>query len=194
MKSQHGIGLFLPLLAILVAGMGEPAGQTKSVKDSTLQAVSPATQLFAQVQRPEDNRESRPPELDRRSVDQRRADRLNMIKMWVLTDYLELSREQAVIFTPRATEHDQQLNANMVEQRQLYNEFQQNILDGEINVEDVEQYISEKTRLEKAHIDLHNSYIQSMKDLLNDEQLAKLAVFDEYFLNRIGEDFRRDQP
>jgi len=190
MKSQHRIGLFLPLLAIFIAGMGEPAGQTASAKDSILHAVSQETLLFAHAQRPEDNGEPREP--DRRTTDQRRSDRVRMVKMMVLAEYLELSREQQNTFIPRATEHEQQMDANLLEQRQLYEAFQRKIRDGEINAEDVEQYISEKTRLEKSRIDLQSSYIQSMEDLLSEEQIAKLAVFDEYFLNRIGEDFRRD--
>ncbi len=194
MKSQREIGLFLPLLAILVTGMGEPAGQTATVQDSILNAVTPEMQLFAQVQRPGENGEPRPLEPDRRSADQRRAERVRIVKMTVLAEYLELSREQRNAFIPRATEHELQMDTNMLEQRQLYEAFQRKIRDGEINAEDVEQYISEKTRLEIAHIDLQNSYLQGLKDLLSDEQLAKLAVFDEYFIYRIGEDFRREQP
>ena len=108
-------------------------------------------------------------------------ERVNAMKIWKLTEYLELTEEQAGTFFVRLREHEEEAAAFNREKRQLYEEFQKRIDKGEVKQRDVDQYLDESAKLEQAHIELRKQHLQSMKDILSEEQFAKFAVFQERF-------------
>jgi len=198
MKSQAGIRIIIPILLVIMAGTGKLAGQIGPGMGLCL-PVGPSMPGVDQqgLQRPgragARTRQAQWPR--RRQADpQRMRDRLSAVKMWKLTEYLDLSEEQAEKFFPRTREHQKEMNKLIRRRRQLYEDFQQKIDDGKVDTENVDRYIAETTRLDKALIELRAKHIQGLKDILTDEQLARFAIFNEHFRRQIGHGLREELP
>lgn len=198
MKSQTSIKYLLPLLLAFMTGTGELAGQIGLGVGLCLHPDPSATCIDQQRLQPPGTaktREKRAQRSQRRWADpQKMRDRISTVKIWKLTEYLDLSEEQAGKFFPRTREHQKEMDKIVQQQRQLYEDFQQKIDDGGIEARDVDRYVAETARLDKALIDLRTRHIQGMKDLLNDEQLARFAVFNEHFRRQIGQHLRGELP
>ena len=198
MKSQTSIKYLLPLLLVFMTGTGELAGQIGLGVALCLHADPSATCIDQQRLQPPGTAktsEKRVQRSQRRRADpQKMRDRVSTVKMWKLTEYLDLSEEQAEKFFPRTREHQKEIDKIVQQRRQHYEDFQQKIDDGGIKAGDVEQYVAETARLDKALIDLRTRCLQGMKDLLNDEQMARFAVFNEYFRRQIGQHLREELP
>ena len=199
MRSQTSIKIILPLLLVFMSGVGELTGRAKPGMALCLHADPSATCIDQQRLHPPgtaNTRANRVQQSQRRRADpQKMRDRISTVKMWKLTEYLDLSEEQAEKFFPRTREHQKEIDKIVQQRRQHYEDFQQKIDDGGIEARDVDQYVAETARLDKALIDLRTRHLQGMKDLLNDEQLARFAVFNEYFRRQIGQYLREElQP
>ena len=112
-------------------------------------------------------------------------ERIEAMRMWKLTEYLELSTEQAEKFFPRTREHQQEMEVIIERQEELYQNFQKLIDEGKAKDRDVDRYIAEMVQLEKSQLDLRVKHMQSLKDILTDEQLAKFAVFNKHFRRQL---------
>ncbi len=198
MRSQTSIKIILPLLLVFMAGTGELAGRTKPGMALHLHADPSATCIDQQRLQPPGTANTRAKRVQqsqrRRDDPQKMRDRLSTVKMWKLTEYLDLSEEQAEKFFPRTREHQKEIDKIVQQRRQHYEDFQQKIDDGGIKAGDVERYIAEAARLDEALIDLRTRHLQGMKDLLNDEQMARFAVFNEYFRRQISQHLREELP
>jgi len=187
MKSRSNIKILLPLLVIFMTGSGQLAAQMGPGRGLCL-SIDPSAPRFDQrrLQRPGQARTWRK-QMPRRPMGdhQRMQDRINAMKMWKLTEYLSLSEEQAEKFFPRTREHQKEADEIFQQRRQLCDEFQKKIDAGEVSARDVDQYVAGIARLEKAQIDLRAKHIESLKDILTDEQRAKFAVFNEHFRKQL---------
>lgn len=186
------------MLLVIMAGTGKLAGQMgpgmglcptvgpsmPGVDQQGLQRPGRADARTRQAQWPR----------GRQADSQRMRDRLSAVKMWKITEYLDLSEEQAEKFFPRTREHQKEMDKLIQRRRQLYVDFQQKIDDGKVGTKDVDQYIAETTRLDKALIDLRTKHLQSLKEILTDEQFARFAVFNEHFRRQIGHQLRGKLP
>ena len=198
MKSQAGIRIIIPILLVIMAVTGNLAGHMGPGMRRCL-SVGPSIPGVDQqaLQRPgkADARTRQAQWPRRRQADsQRMRDRLSAVKMWKITEYLDLSEEQAEKFFPRTREHQKEMDKLIQRRRQLYEDFQQKIDDGKVGTENVDRYIAETTRLDKALIELRTKHLQSLKDILTDEQLARFAVFNEHFRRQIGHQLSRELP
>jgi Spy/CpxP family protein refolding chaperone len=111
----------------------------------------------------------------------RMRERVNAMKMWKMTDYLELTEEQAGTFFARLRVHEEEAAEINRQKKQLYREFQKQIDEGSVKSKDVDRYLEETAKLEQSHIELRKQHLQSMDDILTEEQMAKFAVFQERF-------------
>ncbi|UCH63834.1 MAG: hypothetical protein JSU77_05155 [Fidelibacterota bacterium] len=186
------------MLLIFMAGTGELAGHLRPGRGLCPSIGPPISGIDQRrLQRPgKANARTKRAQWPRgRQTDpQRMRDRLSAVKMWKLTEYLDLSEEQAGKFFPRTREHQEEMDKLIQQQRQLYEDFQQKIDDSKVGARDVDRYIAETTRLGKALIELRTKHLQSLKDILTDEQLARFAVFNEHFRRQIGQGLRRELP
>lgn len=112
---------------------------------------------------------------------ERMRERVNTMKIWKMTEYLELNEEQAGVFFVRLREHEEEVAEINRRKRQIYEEFQMLIDDGSVKSKDVDRYFEQIIELDKSHIELRRQHVKSMDDILTAEQIAKFAVFQERF-------------
>ena len=124
----------------------------------------------------------------------RRRERLNTMKMWKMTEYLELSESQAEKFFP--LQRAQQLKVDELSQRrrQLHEDLEGKIREGKIESRDIERFVAATAELEKARIDLRAAHVKAMARVLSDGQRAKFVVFDDYFVRQLRRGIQDDFP
>ena len=176
------------LIVLMMMGTTQVAAQGwgGSGKSPAMSPPAPGMEPQRRLQRPQRGQARQRQISPRRAENlQRMQERVNTMRMWKLTEYLDLSEEQADTFFPRTREHQEEADKLTQRRRQLYDDFQKKIDEGEVKDKDVDQFLDEMARLEKAHVDLRIDHIRGFKDILTDEQLAKFAVFREHFRREV---------
>ena len=196
-QHRHRWRLLLWLLALVIAagplvaqyGAGQAAGNRGH-------PASPAFNYPTDgYQRPGDRRRlRRQGRQGRIPRSPRDRERLNTIKMWKLTEFLELSEQQAEKFFPRHRSQQQEIDTIQEKRRELNDEFHRKISEGEVKERDIDRFLEEVSRLDRSRIDLRARRSAEMKDVLTVEQRAKFVVFDDYFVRQIRRGLGRDMP
>ena len=108
-----------------------------------------------------------------------------MVRMWKLTEYLELSEEQAEKFFPRARAHRDEMQKIGEQRRELHLKFVKEIEDGKASGRDTKKFADELHRLDLARLELRRKHIKDVEDVLTDIQLARYVTFDEHFMGQL---------
>ncbi|MCH7852509.1 MAG: hypothetical protein IIC41_06975 [Candidatus Marinimicrobia bacterium] len=121
----------------------------------------------------------------------------SMVRMWKLTEYLELSEQQAEKFFPRARGHRDEMQKIGEQRRELHQQFVKKIEGGKVSRRDTKKFIDQLHRLDLARLDLRRKHMTGAEDVLTVVQQAKYATFDEHFMGqlrrRLGDrDIRRE--
>ncbi len=109
----------------------------------------------------------------------------NMLRMWKLTEYLELTEEQAEKFFPRWRTHRQEMQEVMEQRHELHTKFQEQIKAGKVSRRDSKKFMDELDRLDRARIDLRSKHIGAVEDALSEVQLAKYVTFEQHFMGQL---------
>ncbi len=190
MKFPPTTRFFPPLLLLLLIGPGGINAQ-QMYNPGMPPCADPAMGNFDQkwFHYPGGQMQSRGRRMQRpgrpQDTDPRMRRRLNTVKMMKLVEYLDLSEEQAEKFFPRSREHQKEADEINRQRRELYERLQEKIDEENVSARDLDRYLAEMARLDKAHIDMRARHIQSLKDILTDEQRARFAVFNEHFRRQI---------
>lgn len=109
----------------------------------------------------------------------------NMLRMWKLTEYLELTEKQAEKFFPRWRTHRQEMQEVMKERRQLHAKFEKRIKAGKVSRRDSKKFVDELNRLDRARIELRGKHVGAVEDVLTEVQLAKYVTFEQHFMGQL---------
>ena len=110
---------------------------------------------------------------------------LSTAKMWMLTNELDLTEEQAVKLFPRMKANQKQRNALVKERKELLKAFNKKADDEKVSVRDIEKFADDLGKVEKEIIDLKTKFIKGTKDILNPDQQAVFAIFEERSRGRL---------
>ncbi len=109
----------------------------------------------------------------------------SMVRMWKLTEYLELTEEQAEKFFPRTRAHRDEMQKIREQRRELHQEFVKKIESGKVSRRNTKKFIDELHRLDLARLELRRKHMNAVEDVLTEVQLAKYATFDEHFMGQL---------
>jgi hypothetical protein len=109
----------------------------------------------------------------------------SMVRMWKLTEYLELSEEQAEKFFPRTRAHRDEMQKIGEQRRELHQKFVKKIEAEKVSRRDTKKFIDELHRLDLARLELRRKHMKAVEDVLTEIQLAKYATFDEHFMGQL---------
>ena len=118
-------------------------------------------------------------------------DRMEMMKIWRMTDYLELSAEQAEQFFPLLKEHDMNIKNIHDKKRKLEDEIIENLgNEFALTQDELDKYLEQLTAFDQEiQIERHD-YLLRFTDILNTNQIAKLALFGRVFRKEIMDHMR----
>ena len=115
----------------------------------------------------------------------RDKDHLSAAKMWMLTDELDLTEAQAAKVFPRMKGHETALQEFGKKRRDLIKAYHKKVQDEKASTRDTERFVDELTKLDKQRLDAKAKFIKGMKDVLDAQQLATFAVFEEHSRNKL---------
>ncbi len=108
-----------------------------------------------------------------------------MFKLWKLTEYLDLTEEQGAKFFPRFNEHRKRVAQILEEQDKLSAAFMEQVEAGKVGKGATEAYMKQMGQLKRAHLEDYEKLLRDAGDLLDDEQYARFAAFEDHFKRQI---------
>lgn len=120
-------------------------------------------------------------------MDPARREQMEALRIWKMTEYLELGSEQSVRFFPRLKEFEDIIHDNQDKQRDIMKKIYEllNNEDYSATGKDVKNYAKQLADLEKEISDRKEAFIISIGDVLTENQQMKFIVFDNRFRNRL---------
>jgi len=118
--------------------------------------------------------------------DHRRGKRLEMMKMWQLTERLALTEEQASKFFPRYNSLEKELRELGKEQRELLGEMRKMMgEDKEVTDKDLKKITKKVSELEQQKIDRKQDFFEDLDDFLSPGQRARYYGFELWFKDEL---------
>ncbi len=115
---------------------------------------------------------------------------IEIMKKWKLTEYLNLTEDQAEKFFPRLNELENQLK-EIAEKRQEFNKILNDMADGnDANNKEMNKIINQIYDLEVEKLKIRKDHYKNIDDILTIEQKAKYLVFEKKFKKRMKNQFR----
>lgn len=120
-------------------------------------------------------------------MDPARREKMEALRIWKMTECLELSAEQSTQFFPRLKEFEDFIRDNQDKQRNIMTKIHQLTNDKNYTAteKDVKKYAKQLADLEKEILDRKEAFIISIGDVLTEDQQMKFIVFDNRFRNRL---------
>lgn len=121
-----------------------------------------------------------------------KSQRMEMMMAFKLTEDLGLTPEQADKFFPRMKVHRENMKAIDTEIVSVTEKIRQKVDNTkEISNEELDKVLNEVSALEKQKVDERDRFIVDVKDVLNTQQRAKLAIFKHSFMKDLQQQIRR---
>ncbi|HEX7342687.1 MAG TPA: hypothetical protein VF398_00380 [bacterium] len=127
---------------------------------------------------------SQPPEEKRHPRERRRDQiegRIHTMKIWKLTDELQLSEEQATRFFPLMNQFDRQQDTIEVRRRDTLGRLGEIVWDPNPDPKVINQMLDDLESFGEEQAKLRKKFRQDVSDVLKPDQLGKLAVFNARF-------------
>jgi hypothetical protein len=111
--------------------------------------------------------------------------RMESMMIYHMTEYLELSPDQAEIFFPMMRTHQDKMETYYDKIRALCDKTSREAKSGTYTEEDLQATLEELQKLEKTILEEKKNFILELKPVLNPSQRAKLLFFDEEFRKQL---------
>ena len=118
--------------------------------------------------------------------------RLEMMKMWKMTEILELSEEQASRFFPRYNSLEKELKNISVKQRELLIKMKK--LTGKkngITEKELENIVSKISNLEEDKKEKKKKFFEGLDQVLSTDQMAKYYGFEIWFKEELRQGLKK---
>jgi len=121
------------------------------------------------------------------TMDPDRREQMEALRIWKMTEYLELSTEESIQFFPRLKEFEDIIHENQNRQRNIMKSIYELLKDENYTTteKDVKNYAKQLADLEKEISNQKEAFIISIGDVLREDQQLKFIVFDNRFRNRL---------
>jgi Spy/CpxP family protein refolding chaperone len=127
---------------------------------------------------------SQPPQEKRRLRDRRRDDieeRIHTMKIWKLTDELQLTDEQATHFFPLMNEFDRRQDDIEGKREETLGKLGEIVWDPNPDSKVINQLLDDLETSGDEHIKLRRKFRQDVAGILKPDQMGKLALFNARF-------------
>ena len=120
-------------------------------------------------------------------MDPDRREQMESLRIWKMTEFLDLTPEQAKRFFPRLKEYEARIHENMNKQRDIMKKIYELGKDKDYKATDkeVKEYAWQLANLEKDIAEQKAKFVIDIGDVLTENQQLKFIVFDNRFRNRL---------
>jgi len=116
-----------------------------------------------------------------------RRERMESLRIWKMTEFLDLTTEQSTKFFPKLKEFRESISDDRDRQRKIMIEIHKLVKDEDYKSSqaDVKKYAKQLSELEKNIISKKEAFIIDTGDVLTADQQMKYIIFDNRFRNRL---------
>ena len=120
-----------------------------------------------------------------------RREQIEMLRIWKMTEELDLSEQQAEKFFPKLRSEDKENEKLVVQRGKIFRELHDKVKNGEMNAKELDKAIDNLTEIQINIIQKNAKFIRDMEGVLSFDQQAKLIIFRHRFRERMV-DMMRD--
>ena len=114
-----------------------------------------------------------------------RREQIEMLRIWKMTEELDLTEEQAGSFFTRLRVDDKNIDELELERQSIFQELHKEAMEGGIDGKILDEKIERISVIEIKILRNRVDFIKNMDDLLSPVQRAKLMVFRHRFRGRM---------
>ena len=114
-----------------------------------------------------------------------RREQIAMLRIWKMTEELELTEDQAGRFFPRLRTDDKNIEELEMERQSIFRELHKEAMKGGMADKDLNEKIESISAIEVIILRNRVDFIKNLDDLLSPDQRAKLMVFRHRFRDRM---------
>ena len=114
-----------------------------------------------------------------------RREQIAMLRIWKMTEELELTEDQAGRFFPRLRTDDKNIEELEMERQSIFRELHKEAMKGDMAEKDLNDKIESISAIEVIILKNRVDFIKNLDDLLSPDQRAKLMVFRHRFRDRM---------
>ncbi len=143
---------------------------------------------------------SQPPREQRKFRDHRRGEieqRVHTMKIWKLTEELELSEDQAAKFFPVMNVLDQQMEDIEKKRQEALEKLSDLVWDQKAEAQNIKQILTDLENFEEQQLKLKKQFRADVSDILEPDQLGKMVLFNMRFpevIRGVIREFEDKQP
>ncbi|MCH8927528.1 MAG: hypothetical protein IIB39_02290 [Candidatus Marinimicrobia bacterium] len=137
--------------------------------------------LFAQPPGSQFDRMRKPP----------RRQQIEMLRIWKMTEELDLTEQQAEKFFPKLRNEDKKIEELEQQRQKIFRNLHEDVKKGEIDAKELDKTINDLTEIQTDIIQKHARFIRDMDGILSTDQQARLIIFRHRFRERMV-DMMRD--
>ena len=119
--------------------------------------------------------------IDKDIKNEKLEEKLEMLKIWKLTEVLDLKSEQTAEFFSLYKQFEDLRRNHLKERMALVEEIRESINSGNITESSVEEYNNKILEMKKKLIEDESNIINQIAKVLTPVQMAKLIIFEETF-------------
>jgi len=117
------------------------------------------------------------------------SEKTRMLMKWKLTEYLDISEEQGDKFFPRFNSFQKEHKLILKQIGELFDDVEEMIDDKKVDDGKVIKIQNQINDLLHERHTLKNNFLDKNKDILTDEQFAKLLIFEHIFKRKMKKEF-----
>ncbi len=120
-------------------------------------------------------------------VNPERRERLKTLRIWKMTEFLDLSSEQSTAFFPKLKDFEKYTRSKQKKQRELIQEITEKINESDYSPKrsDVKKLIHRLAEIEKDIINQKEEFINDLSTVLTPEQQLQYIVFENRFRRKL---------
>lgn len=119
------------------------------------------------------------------------GERLEMMKIWKLTEVLDLSEDQAQKFFPRHNSLVEELEELSKQQKEMMDDLHKKVKEEKsISEKDVDAILKKVLDIEREKLQEKQMFVEKLGDILTPEQKAKYVVFEVHFRRELMRQIR----
>ena len=116
--------------------------------------------------------------------------RIKTIKIWQLTEAVELTTEQSEKFFPVYNKHQNDHEKLQEERLSLIRKLDELSEKTDVSESEIKKTLDQLSEIDNKLISLRKSFQSEISGVLSIRQVAKLLVFEEMFMRRLQENIR----
>lgn len=120
-----------------------------------------------------------------------REQKMSMVRMWKMTEYLEMTEKQGEKVFPAVRAHQAEMSELIQSRREIMRTFMEKVQNDKASTKETEAYIKAVESIEKSMLSKRTKHLRAMKSILNEIQYARYVIFDDHFKGQIRKQLER---